>query len=85
MSKGYTISYFVNVFSNTRQVANTSVYAAVSPRFGHASVKARALDAWLDNQTLSIARGQGRFASFGKTPRARLLKALRLRKRNGSL
>lgn len=83
MSKGYTLNYFINVLSNTRTVSNIAVYSTFSPRFGKASVKARALDAWLDNQTLEIARGHGRFAHLGKTPRSRLLKALRLRKQNG--
>lgn len=86
MSKGYTISYFVNVLSNARtsQVLNAdAVYSTVSPRFGYASVKARALDTWLNHKTTAIANGYGRFASFGKTPRARVLKALRLRKQNG--
>jgi hypothetical protein len=87
MSKGYTINYFVNVFTNTTntQIARNGVYNTVSPRNGYASVKAGALDRFLQGQTYAIANGTGVFASFGKTPRARLLKALRNRKRYGTV
>jgi hypothetical protein len=74
MSKGYTISYFIDVLKNTtaRQVANKGVYETVSPRFGGFSVKADALDTWLNFNTTAIARGDGQYANFGKTARARL-------------
>lgn len=87
MSKGYTISYFIDVLKNTttRQVTNNGIYSVVSPRFGGFSVKADALDTWLSYNTTAIVKGEGRFASYGKTPRARLLTALKNRKVNGSV
>jgi hypothetical protein len=87
MSKGYTISYFIDVLKNTtaRQVTNKGVFNVVSPRFGDFSVKAEALDTWLNYATTTIARGEGRFATYGKTARARLLTALRNRKEHGTV
>lgn len=86
MSKGYTISYFMNLLQNTSTrdlTTATQVYFAVSPRRGNNSEKRYALDTWLQGQTSAIVSGRGRFANFGKSPRARLLKALRVRKENG--
>lgn len=84
MSKGYTINFFISVFkSATVGQVNSSVYRTVSPRLGVLSTKAEALDGWLGDKTGDIASGRGHFASFGKTARARLLKALALRKKNG--
>jgi len=89
MSKGYTISYFVKALKNapTRAVGNTasSVFQAVSPRLGLFSVKADALDTWLNYQTHNIAQGAGIFSTYGKTPRARLIRALNNRFKNGSI
>ena len=87
MSKGYTISYFVKVLKNAKvsSFTKTSVYNIVSPRDGALSVKAGALDTWLGHQTSSISLGTGRFASYGKTSRARLLFALKNRKMTGSI
>jgi hypothetical protein len=85
LSKGYTISYFINVFKNTtkRNFTTMGAYDLVSPRFGWMSEKAYALDSWLRYRTSDIVRGDGNFASFGKTSRARLLTALKNRKQNG--
>jgi hypothetical protein len=85
MSKGYTISYFINVLQNTptSTVTKLGVFNVVAPRFGAESVKVDALQSWLGYNTTAIASGSGRFASFGKTPRARLLTALKNRKVNG--
>jgi hypothetical protein len=87
MSKGYTISFFINVLKNTttRAVSKNGVYNVVAPRFGDFSVKASALDSWLGYKTSAIEAGEGKFASYGKTPRARLLTALRNRKVNGTV
>lgn len=88
MSKGYTISYFVNVFSSasTRQLDSVpAVYKTLSPRYRGLAVKSRALNTWLGGNTNAIVLGTGRFATFGATPRARLLKALRMRKQNGKV
>lgn len=85
MSKGYTINFFVQTLKNVsaKTVANRGVYDVVSPRYGAFSTKAEALDQWLSYNVSAITQGQGRFASYGKTARARLLTALRNRKVNG--
>ena len=86
-TKGYTLQYFIDLFTNTttRQLSTNSVYNVVSPRKGVTSVRAEVLDNWLSYNTTNIANGTGSFASYGKTPRARLLKALRNRKNNGTV
>jgi hypothetical protein len=85
LSKGYTISYFMTALqnANSKKVTETGPYYAVSPRKGVFSEKSYALDTWLNDQTESIFAGKGRFANYGKTPKARLLKALKNRKVNG--
>ena len=86
MTKGYTISYFLGLFGNVRSRSLTStdaVYSFVSPRFGYNSTRAFVLDTWLGGKTTQIVNGTGRFSTYGATPRARLLKALRNRKQNG--
>ena len=87
MTKGYTIQYFIDLFDGTtsRQLNRNGVYNVVSPRRGYDSVRAEVLDFWLGNQTTNIVKGHGKFATFGASPRSRLLKALRLRKTNGSV
>jgi len=85
MSKGYTISFFIEALSNssTSQVTRDGIFNTVSPRLGRFSQKAVALDNWLGGQTGAIALGAGKFSSYGSTPRGRVLKALRNRKNNG--
>jgi hypothetical protein len=88
MTKGYTLSYFLNLLGNSRarQLTNKdSVYSFVSPRFGFNSVRAVVLDTWLGGKTTQIVNGTGRFSNYGSTPRARLLKALRNRKVTGAV
>jgi len=87
LSKGYTINYFIDVLKSaaTNKVTKEGVYSVVSPRFGGQSVKANALDGWLNFKTNAIAKGVGQFASYGKTPRARLLTALSKRKKLGTV
>jgi hypothetical protein len=69
--------------ANSKKVTETGPYYAVSPRKGVFSEKSYALDTWLNDQTESIFAGEGKFAAYGKTPKARLLKALKNRKVNG--
>jgi hypothetical protein len=88
MTKGYTLNYFVNLFtsSRSRQLNSTkAVYNFVSPRFGYNSTRAVVLDAWLGDNTTQIVNGTGRFSTYGTTPRARILKALRNRKTTGQV
>lgn len=90
-TKGYTLNYFINTFSNLtpRQVGNTlgQVYNAVSPTLGGSSVRSYALDNWFGTPATleAVVTGQGTFANYGKTARARVLKALRNRKRFGTV
>lgn len=85
MSKGYTISFFMAALQNvnSKRVTEAGPYYVVSPRKGVFSEKSYALDTWLNDQTELIFEGRGRFANYGKTPKARLLKALKNRKVNG--
>lgn len=90
MTKGYTLSYFLNLLGNSRARQLTdaaAVYAFVSPRFAENSVRAEVLDSWLGGtrNTYAIVKGTGRFSNYGSTPRSRLLKALRNRKTTGEV
>jgi hypothetical protein len=87
MSKGYTISFFMSALQsvNSRKVTEAGPYYTVSPRKGVFSEKSLALDTWLNGQTEQVFQGNGKFAAYGKTPKARLLKALKNRKVNGSI
>lgn len=85
-TKGYTISYFIKVLSSTTNTQlRNGVSSVLSPRKGATSVKVRVLNSLLSGNTSAILNGTGRFASYGSTPRGRLLTALRNRKRNGSV
>jgi hypothetical protein len=86
-TKGYTLQYFINLFTTTtsRQLNTNGVYSVASPRRGVNSVRADVLDLWLGNHTTAIVNGTGSFAKFGKSSRARLLKALSNRKNTGSV
>lgn len=85
MSKGYTINFFINALTGVTNTAinNNGVFNVVSPMYGVNSVKAAALNTWLGGNAASIAFGTGKFATLGKTPRTRLIKALKLRKKFG--
>ena len=86
-TKGYTLQYFINLVSNTTnsQYNRNSVYDVISPTRGFNSVRSYVLDTWLNNATTSIVEGTGVYSTFGKTPRTRLLKALRNRKTTGTV
>jgi hypothetical protein len=86
-TKGYTLSYFLKLFNSTsnRAISSNGVYGVVSPLLGSTSVRATVLNTWLGNKTTQITNGTGKFASYGTTPRARILKALRNRKTTGSI
>ncbi len=81
MSKGYTISFFIGVVgSTTNKELSSSVPFAVSPQLGPFSVKYTALNTWLSGSARDIALGNGLFVNLGKTPKTRLLRALKARK-----
>ena len=81
----YTIQNFINTVTavNNKTLVSNGVYGVVAPRFGASSVKALTLDFFLGGNTVAIFNGTGEFASLGKTPRTRLLTALRNRQTNG--
>ena len=87
MSKGYTINYFSTVIKTftTGKLTSLGVVGAVAPIGGVTSIKVQALNSWLGGNLLAIESGKGRFAGFGKTSKTRLLKALNLRYKNGTV
>ena len=87
MSKGYTINYYTNLFKSAspRRLTPTNLPDFVSPVYGSSSVKFDQLNSFLSGKIFEIARGHGSFANLGKTPRARILNALSLRKKYGSI
>jgi hypothetical protein len=84
MTKGYTINYFIKLFTATRTstLETRGLESVVSPRLGSDSVRFHVLNGWLDGRVTQVVNGTGKFASYGATPRARILKALKLRKQN---
>lgn len=86
MHKGYTLNYLIEQVKGTTnaQIQNNGIYQTLSPRAGVYSVKGDVLDNFLFNNTAAIVAGAGIFATFGKTPKTRLLKALKLRKKTGT-
>jgi hypothetical protein len=89
MSKGYTIQFYIKLI---RKLSNNAIleniYDAIAPVGGYESVKAYKLDEWLgdvnSDNTLEIIFGTtDRALAFGKTPKTRLIKALKARKTNG--
>lgn len=82
-TKKYTISLLINEVSSlkTSQVSSIETLAiTLSPRAGRNSAKFFALNQYLNGNLSSIFAGKGTFKSYGKTPRARVLNALRNRK-----
>lgn len=87
MSKGYTIQSFIDLFSTTTNstLTKVGVDTVVSPRFGVYSVKFDALSTWLNDDVSGVFNGRGTYATLGKTPRTRLLNALKNRQKHGSV
>jgi hypothetical protein len=82
-TKAYTISSLINEVSSLTpsQVSTVTKLAnAISPRAGLMSAKVHALNTYLNGQLSSVVSGSGSFKSFGKTPRTRVVNALRARK-----
>ena len=84
MSKGYTIAFFISELNSKVGRTNSvdAIIDAISPTYGVNSVKLGTLDGLVGSFT-SVANGEGKYAGFGKTPKTRLLKALKLRKKLG--
>lgn len=84
MSRKYTIAYFINEISTKTRpsLSSVGVVNAISPMYGFNSVKIQTLNHLIGNFN-AVAGGIGKYAGFGKTPKTRLLKALKLRKKLG--
>jgi len=85
MSKGYTIAFLINEVKTKLKSSNLSplgVAYSLSPQKGINSVKIEALSKFIGNFD-GVVNGSGKYAGYGKTPRTRLLKALKLRKKHG--
>lgn len=89
MSRGYTISYFINLISNlTESTLKKGVYKAIAPLKGYDSERAIQLEQWVGGETTfqEITKGASlRAKALGKTTRARILKALKMRKTTGKV
>lgn len=85
MSKGYTMSYFINEI--TEKISNkdqtNDIVNKLFPRKGLNSVKYNALCNWLGVDVISVVHGAYKYRGLGKTGKKRLLKALTFRKRTG--
>ncbi len=79
--KGYTLVNLISFFSNTTNAQWRN--ATVSTVAGTAG-RTAALSNFLVSPA-AIAAGTGGYASLGATPRGRILRALRNRKRTGSV
>jgi hypothetical protein len=85
MSKGYTLNYFINLFNNTTTSdwKGRSVFDFVETKRG---VRATALENFIGYGVISnVDLGSKQTNVLGKTPRARILKALYNRKRHGNV
>lgn len=87
MHKGYTINYFINLLQGTTNstITDTGIAKVVSPRLGRRSQAVSALNTFLGGNLTAVTNGTNGFKTYGKTPRARLLKALRTRQTSGTL
>ena len=88
MGKHYNYpQYFINTIGEltARQVGGTtaSFVNAIAPVGGAGSVKVKTLNAMLGGNLGAIVAGTGSFSGFGRTARARVLKAFKLRQ-NGT-
>lgn len=86
-TKKYTINLLLNEVSslNNSQLSSVrSLAKALSPRAGTNSAKLNALKSYVSGSLNSVLSGSGSAQSLGKTPRTRLLKALKNRKRSSN-
>lgn len=87
MTNVYTIPFLTNYIRGTTVADWNAVTTSsrvnfakvISPLGGASSVKVKTLNNLLGGNLKAIVHGAGTFGTFGTTPRARLLKALRLR------
>lgn len=82
-TKKYTLNLLLTEVSSLSRSSFSNVSSlavALSPRAGRSSAKINALNSFLNGSLTTVLRS----SSLGKTPRGRLLRALRNRKRNGN-
>jgi len=84
-TKAYTLASLITEVSNLKPSQVTTLVtfkSAVSPRVATTAVSAKlyTIDNFLNGKLVSIINGSGKFASYGKTGRTRLLRALKNRK-----
>lgn len=82
-TKKYTINLLISEVSSLTPSSFSSVKtltSALSPRTGATSAKVAALNSFLNGNLTRIVNGTGNYSSFGKTPRTRIVRALRARK-----
>lgn len=84
MGNSYYPQYFISQLGNftSRQLGNSpsSFVSKLAPVGGRTSAKIKSLNTILGGQLNNIIAGHGQFSSLGQTARARVLKALHLRK-----
>lgn len=90
MSKGYTIEFYIREISglNNKAITNkllqtTGLWVIISPKLGIFSVKYKKLSNLLGYEANLVAKGIDKYSNLGKTPKTRLIKALKIRKKYG--
>ena len=83
-SKGYTLAYYIREVQGCGTTGGTNgLVNGLAPIGLTKSVKFQTLNTFLGGNFNAIAGGTGKFVGLAKTPRGRVLKALRFRKKNG--
>jgi hypothetical protein len=84
MATSYTIVYFERLFKEFTYDKKLNIVKELSDKRTkqkYLSNKLMMLDKYLNGYARAISKGSRGFAILGKSPKARLLKALRLRKK----
>lgn len=79
-TKAYTLNALIAEVTFVKRGDADTVVSNLSPRLGANSVKVAVIDTFLNGKLDAVLKGRGAYATFGKSAKARLLKALRLRK-----
>ena len=84
-TKAYTIESLISEVSSLKLTQVSSVNAlaqTLSPRVGVHGAKIAFLNNYVGGNLEAVIVGKGGFSSYGKTPRTRILNALRKRQRS---
>ena len=81
-TKAYTLNLLINEVSSIPATVGSlaNLTSIISPRAGSTSAKVAALENFLNGKLVNVFYGNNGYAKFGKTPRTRLVRALRARK-----